>query len=163
MEEGIVQSIKKMVEEKMSLYHDLHNCFTQEHRALIHVDVAALWDISSEKEALCLKISRLRQEILSLVAPLMKPKTFDLKSVSAIIPRESLGAFNRSVQRLDCLKKDIEELRRHNMIFMNDSLQFLDDLMGIISRAGRSDAAMVYNRRCSIHNGKSTHLLSREV
>ena len=50
------------------------------------------------------------------------------------------------------------------MIFMNDSLQFLDDMMAIISRAGRSSGApTAYNRRCSLNQGKSMHLLSQEV
>lgn len=163
MEEAIVQSIEKMLEKKMSLYHDLHHCFNEERCALIRVDVTALWDISSKKDALCLEISRLRQDILAVAAPLIHLEPFDLKSLCSIIPRETLGSFNMAVQRLDCLKKDIEGLRRHNMIFMKDSLQFLDDMMAIISRAGRSNAPMVYNRRCSIHNGKSTHLLSQEV
>jgi len=163
MEEAMVQSIEKILEKKMSLYHDLHHCFNEERCALIHVDVTALWDISSKKDALCLEISHLRQELIAVAAPLIDLDPFDLKSLCSIMPRETLGAFNMTVQRLDGLKKDIEGLRRHNMIYMNDSLQFLDDMMAIISRAGRSNAPMVYNRRCSIHNGKSTHLLSQEV
>ena len=159
----MVQSIEKLLEKKMSLYHDLHLCFNEERCALINVDVTALWNISSKKDTLCLEISQLRQEIRAVAAPLIQLDPFDLKLLSSILPREFLGAFNMAVHRLDRLKKDIEGLRRHNMIFMNDSLQFLDDMMTIISRAGRSNAPMVYNRRCNIHKGKSTHLLSQEV
>lgn len=164
MEEAMVQSIEKMLEKKMSLYHDLHHCFNEERCALINVDVTALWNISSKKDALCLEISHLRQKIITVAAPLIHLEPFDLKLLSSILPRETLGAFNKTVQRIDSLKKDIEGLRRHNMIFMNDSLQFLDDMMAIISRGGRrSNAPMVYNRRCSINKGKSTHILSQEV
>lgn len=163
MESAIVQSIEKMIENKISFYQDLHHCFKEERSALISVDVKALWQLSSEKESLCLKITGLRQDITSAAAPWIQLKPFDLKVLWSAIPRENLGKFQMLNQRLERLKKEIEDLRKHNMVFMNDSLQFLDEMMAIISRVGRSEVPMVYNRRCSLNHGKTTHLLSQEV
>jgi len=163
MESPIVQSIEKMIENKILLYHDLHRCFNEERSALIHVDVTALWQISSEKESLCLKITRLRQDITSAATPWVQLKPFDLKTLCTVIPRKELGSFHILNQRLECLKKEIEGLRKHNMVFMNDSLQFLDNMMTIISRVGKSETPMVYNRRCNLNHGKTTRLLSQEV
>ncbi|MFK5954411.1 MAG: flagellar export chaperone FlgN [Desulfobacterium sp.] len=163
MEPAIVQSIEKMIENKISLYHDLHSCFNEERSALIHVDVTALWQISSEKESLCLKITRLRRDITSAAVTWVRLKPFDLKILCTVIPRERLGSFHMLTQRLEHLKKEIEDLRKHNMVFMNDSLQFLDNMMTIISRVGKSEAPVVYNRRCSLNHGKTTRFLSQEV
>ncbi len=163
MEPAIVQSIEEMIENKISLYHDLRRFFNEEHSALIHVDVTALWQISSEKESLCLEIMRLRQDITSAAAPYVQLKPFDLKTLFTVIPRERLGSFHILNQRFERLKKEIEDLRKHNMVFINDSLEFLDNMMSIISRVGKSEAPVVYNRRCSLNHGKTTRILSQEV
>ena len=162
-DDTMVQSIQEMVEKKILLYHDLLRCFQEERTALIQVDVEALWHISSEKDALCSKIALLRKDITAAAAPWIKLDPFDLNVLLPVIPKTHFSLLSKSGQVLIRLKKEIQELRRHNMVFMNDSLQFLDDMMAIISRAGRSDAPKVYNRRCSFNKGKSMQLLSREV
>ncbi len=162
-DDTIIQSIRKMIEKKISLYHDLLRCFQEERTALLQVDVTALWHISSEKDALCSEISLLRKEITTAAAPWIQLDPFDLNALFPVVPKAHYSSLNRAGQVLVRLKREIEGLRRHNMIFMNDSLQFLDDMMAIISRAGKSGAPTVYNRRCSLNQGKSMHLLSQEV
>lgn len=163
MEKGIVQSIEQMVENKLLLYHDLRDCLERERGALIDVDVDALWSISSEKDALCLEISKLRKAIAAAAKPWCRLEPFDLNVLISYLPGNQRNMLQQAVPSLSRLKGEIEGLRAHNMVFMNDSLQFLDEMIGIISGAAGTGRPVAYDRRCALNSRKSTYLLRQEV
>ena len=161
MEDAIVQSIEKLIYNKILLYDDLLHCFMEERDSLINLNLDNLWQISNEKEEICSRISSIRQEIISAINPGMDQKIFDLNQIPGLIPRESRPEFHNSFQKLIELKSEIEALRKENMVFIDDSLNFLDEMISIIT--GDSKSKVMYNNKCHMTESVASIMLSREV
>ena len=161
MEDTIVQSIEKLIYNKILLYDDLLHCFMEERDSLINLNLDKLWQISNEKEEICSKIGSIRQEIISAINLGMDQKIFDLNQILGLIPRESRPEFHNSFRKLIELKSEIEALRKENMTFMDDSLRFLDEM--ILTITGEPKVRVLYNDKCYLSKPCAHFLLSREV
>ena len=60
MEDHIIRSLERLLQEKIMLYNDLLQCFKDEKDSLIAVDLDKLWSISKVKDEICSKINALR-------------------------------------------------------------------------------------------------------
>jgi len=154
--------IERQVEKKKQLYQELKRCFEREREALVHVEIDALWRISSEKDALCTEISRVKKELADMAASWCEPP-FDLNRFCAVLPRTCRQAFSGSARRISVLKKEIDQLKQHNMAFINESLEFMDQIMTLLSGTGGSDGPAVYNRHCAFSSRKPVRFLRQEV
>jgi len=63
--------------------------------------------------------------------------------------------------RLIKLKSEIEVFRKENVAFVNDSLQFLDEIIATIT--GADGSGTIYNDKCHFSKFGSPSFLSREV
>ncbi len=147
METSIVEEIKTLFHRKIMLYDDLLHSLREERDSLIQIDLDALWRISKEKEKICLKIASIRQEIISGLS-MSKEKNFSLNGVMESIPREFKSSFHKLILRLIKLKREIDVLRKENMIYINDSLQFLDEMISILK--GETASNKIYNKNCHL-------------
>jgi flagellar biosynthesis/type III secretory pathway chaperone len=163
MNQDAILQIERQVGKKRQLYQKLKDCFEKERQALIRVDIDTLWKISSEKETLCMEISQVKKELADAAASWCPPP-FDLNRLYALLPRTGRQAFSRSVCQISLLKKEIDQLRQHNMAFMNESLEFMDQVMTLLSgTGGGSDGPAVYNRQCAFNSRKPVRFLRQEV
>ncbi len=154
--------IERQVNKKKQLYQKLKGCFEKEREALIHVEIDSLWRISSEKDALCMEVSQVKMELADVAASFCPPP-FDLNQFYAVLPETGREAFSKSVREISLLKKEIDMMRQHNMAFMNESLQFMDRVMDLLSGGGINDSPAVYNRQCSLNSRKPVRFLRQEV
>lgn len=161
MEASRVGLIEKLFFKKIMLYDDLLYCFKAERESLISINLDKLWEISKEKEDICEHINTTRQEIMAAVDLQEDPQVFNLNRTMDLIPREFKAEFQKLYLRLIKLKSEIEIMRKENMVFVDDSLQFLDDIIAIIT--GRDRSKPVYNDRCHLRKSNPYFLLSREV
>lgn len=169
MEQTIVQSVQQMVDNKIALYKDLLHCFKQERNALIHIDLDKLWCISKDKEQICGQIYAVRQKIDSAVDPLMKKKAdrhddrimSDLNQMLDLIPKESKPVFHNLFLELDRLKREIKNFKKENMDFINDSLKFLDEMVGIITGAENATGTGAYNNKAGLNNQYGSNVFLR--
>jgi flagellar biosynthesis/type III secretory pathway chaperone len=162
MNQNDAQWIEQQVEKKKRLYQNLRTCFEKERQALIQVEIDGLWRISSEKDTLCMEISTVKKELADFVASSC-PAPFDLNQLHTMLPQKNCAAVNRSVQEIMVLKKEIDMLRQCNMTYMNESLQFMDQIMSMISGGGKKNTPTVYNRQCALNSQKPTRFLRQEV
>lgn len=161
MDERILQSLESMIYEKIILYNDLLHCLEKERETLINIKLDDLWEISNEKEEICSKISALRQEIISTIDPDGDSKDYRPSRILEFIPRESQTTFHKSYVKLINLKSEIEAVRKENMILINDSLQFLDEMVSVIT--GDNQSRMIYQDDGHIRKSANQTLLSREA
>lgn len=161
MDERILQSLESLIYEKIILYNDLFHCLEKEREILISINLDELWQISNEKEEICSKISALRQEIISTIDPDMDSKDYRPSRILEFIPRASRTTFQKPYVRLINLKSEIEAIRKENMNLINDSLQFMDEMVSVIT--GNNQSKMTYNDDGHIRKSANQMLLSREV
>lgn len=161
MDDHIIQLLEKLFYKKILLYNDLLHCLKRERESLINIDLDKLWGISREKEETCSQIKSIRQEIISTVNLGIDEESFNPNHILDLIPRESRAKFEKLYLTLIKLKSEIEILRKENMIFIDDSLQFLDDLISIIT--GKETSKIMYNEKCHLRKSGANILLSREA
>ena len=161
METPTVRLIEKLFYQKIMLYHDLLYCFKHERESLINLDLDKLWSISKEKEEICAKINAAKQEIVAALDLQENQKTFELNRTMDLIGVEYRAEFQKLYLRLIKLKSEIEVFRKENMAFVNDSLQFLDEIIATIT--GADGSGTMYNDKCHFNKSGSHSFLSREV
>jgi len=161
MDDTIIQLLEGLFYKKIMLYNDLLHCFKKERESLINIDVDNLWRISREKEQICSKIKSVRQEIISAINPGIDQKSFIPKQILELIPGKNRTKFQELYLTLTRLKGEIEALRKENMIFIDDSLQFLDEMISIIT--GETKSKIMYNDKCHLSRSDTNILLSREA
>jgi len=161
MDDIIIQSLEKLFYKKIMLYNDLLRSLNMERESLININLDKLWQISKEKEKISSKIKSIRQEIISVINLETDEKSFDLSRILGLIPREARPKFHELGRTLITLRSEIEVLRKENMTFIDDSLQFLDEMISIIT--GESGSGIMYNDKCHFSKSGAHVLLNREV
>ena len=161
MDDRNVQRLENLFHEKILQYNDLFHCLNEERESLIRVDLDRLWQISHEKEEICRKLEKTREAMLLSIDFPEDAKGMTLSQVMEKIPRTSRAAFQKLYLQLVKLKTDIDLIRRENMTFINDSLQFLDDLISIIS--GEPKRKIFYNDRCHLNSTETNIFLKSEA
>ena len=161
MDENIIQSLERLFCGKIICYNDLLVCFYKERDFLINLDLDELWQLSKEKERLCEKIASIRREIVACTKPGLTGEPFNLNEIMAFVPDEFKPRMEKLYLRLIKIKSEIDGLRKENMVFINDSLQFLDEMITVIT--GGCGARVQYNERCRMNKSVGHVLLSREV
>ncbi|MFW6146934.1 MAG: flagellar protein FlgN [Thermodesulfobacteriota bacterium] len=161
MDYSSLEAVEKLFFRKIVLYHDLLEYFRQERESLLHLDLDRLWKIAGEKEELCSEIQALRQEIMGTLHSAPEDKPFDIGRIMQMIPADKRDVFQELYLKLARVKGEIELIRKENMVFIDDSLQFLDEIMSIIT--GETSSNSIYNDKCHVVKSGSRLLLSKEA
>jgi hypothetical protein len=161
MEAFSVDTIEKLFYKKIMLYNDLLYCFEEERKSLIAIDINRLWSLSKEKDEICARIKTIRQEMSVAVNLEKGPDAFNLNQVMDCIPGKYTDSFKKLYIRILKLKGEIEILRKQNILYIDDSLEFLDEMISIIT--GETDSGYIYNDRCHFNKSGPRSFLTREV
>ncbi|MBW2642768.1 MAG: flagellar export chaperone FlgN [Deltaproteobacteria bacterium] len=161
MENDVIRLVEKLFFKKIMLYNDLLHYFEEERESLISIDLDKLWRISKEKEKACSEIASTRQEIMSAVGSKEDHKSFNLNRIMECIPGKFKTEFQKLYLRILKIKGEIEVLRIQNMTVIDDSLEFLDEMISIMT--GETDSGHIYNDRCHFNKSGSRSFLTREV
>jgi hypothetical protein len=156
-----IDTIEKLFYKKIMLYNDLLYCFEEERKSLIRIDLNKLWGLSKEKDEICAQIKSIRREMSVAVNLENDPDAFSLNLVMDLIPEKYTDKFKKLYLRILKLKGEIEILRKKNILYIDDSLEFLDEMISIIT--GETDSGYIYNDRCHFNKSGSRSFLAREV
>jgi len=161
MEAFTVDTIEKLFYKKIMLYNDLLHCFEEERKSLISINLNKLWSLSKEKDEICARIKAIRREMSVAVNPENEQDSFNLNLVMDLIPGKYTDRFKKLYLRILKLKGEIEILRKQNILYIDDSLEFLDEMISIIT--GETDSGHIYNDKCHFNKSGSRSFLTREV
>jgi FlgN protein len=153
--------IEKFFYEKIMLYNDLLHCFEAERKALIDIDINRLWDLSKEKDEICETIKSIRMAILASLHPADDQESFHLNRIMDVIPKKQKDKFEKLYLKILKIKGEIEILRKQNILYIDDSLNFMDEMISILS--GEDESGFIYNDRCHYSPSGPHQFLNREV
>ena len=161
MEAFTVDKIEKLFYKKIMLYNDLLYCFEEERKSLISIDLNKLWKLSKKKDEICDQIKSIRQEMSVAVNLGNKPNAFNLSLIIDLIPGKYADKFKKLYLRILKLKGEIEILRKQNILYIEDSLEFMDEMISILT--GENKSRYIYNDRCHFKPSGPRLFLNREV
>lgn len=161
MEAFSVDTIEKLFYKKIMLYSDLLYCFEEERRSLIAIDINRLWSLSKEKDEICAQIKSIRREMSVAVNLENELDAFNLNQVMDCIPEKYTDSFKKLYLRILKLKGEIEILRKQNILYIDDSLEFMDEMISILT--GKNESRYIYNDRCHLKPSGPRLFLNREV
>jgi hypothetical protein len=161
MEALPVDMIEKLFYKKIMLYNDLLHCFEEERMSLISIDLNKLWELSKKKDELCAQIKSIRKEMSVAIDSGKAPNAFNLGLIMGLIPEEYTDRFKKLYLRILKLKGEIEILRKQNILYIDDSLEFMDEMISIF--AGEAESRHIYNDRCHFKSSGPRFFLNREV
>lgn len=165
--ENALKILEDLFHRKIMLYQELVESLKQERALLAKPDMDGLWDVSDRKQMLVTRIEGVRSDILCALANAslqydMDEEDFSLAAVMAAFPQENKGRFRQSYLSLVHLKAEVRQRSLENKVFVEQSLDFLDELISIIADTGVPDRP--YTNGGSIHqSGSFNVLVSREV
>jgi len=160
MNEETIQLIERLLLEKALRYADLVECFKKERAHLTSLEIEPLWAVSEEKNRLCTEIETLRSRIALQGSVGEGATVYDPHRILESIPATQRGPVRNVFLRILKLKKEVEIMRQENRAFIDDSLEFLDEMISILS--GEGDAQMLYTGRSRLRRQESLVTLSRE-
>jgi FlgN protein len=161
MNETNLSCFEELLWEKIALYGRLRDCFLRERQCLISMEVDQLWALSDEKRQLCSRIESLREKILHQLKPDTKQESLDVNQIIRELPRERRSGFRNLHLRLVEIKAEIKNLRRDNKAFIEHSLEFLDEMLSILT--GEAMTQSLYDRSSTIRPMESRIHLSSEA
>jgi hypothetical protein len=161
MEDEVIRLIEKLFFKKIMLYNDLLHYLKEERESLISIDLDKLWRISKEKEKTCADIESTKKGIISALSLKEDQKAFNLNRIMEFIPEKSKTEFQNLYLRILKIKGEIEVLRIQNMTFIDDSLNFMDEIISIIT--GEAESGIIYNDKCRFRKSGPNLFLNREV
>lgn len=161
------QNLEDLFYKKLILYQELKECLEEERRFLVEADMDALWDISDKKQAIVPRIEAIREKMLSTLSEAsihyqMGGPDFSLTTVLSLIPEQYRVRFRKPYLSLVKLKTEVRQRSRENKHFVEKSLDFLDELIGILASAGGSDNTYT-NGRISSNRSHANLLLHKEA
>jgi hypothetical protein len=157
----IMQQLEDKFYQKIIRYNDLIDCLKRERACLADIDLERLWDISFEKEEICVGIKSLRQEIMTLISSDKSQQWVSLDQILVSVPEENRERLKQLTYTINRLKAEIETLRKENIRLVDHSLQFIDEIISII--AGQTQTSNVYNQKCRFKKPANNMLLCKEV
>jgi len=162
-----IETLENLFYEKILLYQDLVECLKRERDCLTKTDIDRLWEIADEKQSAVSRIESVRGKILSALSEAaidhqMDAASFDLACAYSLIPGMHAERIKTAYLSLVALKGEIRQRSQENRLFIEESLDFLDELIGIIAGTGKQNA--VYDNGRSLRNkGQANLLLYKEV
>jgi len=165
--ETTLNILEDLFHEKIMLYQELVKSLQRERALLKETDMDQLWDISMKKQSLVSRIETVRSRILETLSEAsfdhdMDVASFSLATVLSLLPPGARDRLRTVYLSLMTLKTETRQRSQENKLFVEQRLDFLDELINIIANTDRAEN--VYDKSGTINgNGPANMLLSSEV
>ncbi len=165
--EASAVKIEKLFQEKIFLYQDLIECLNSEQKSLMDADIDFLWKLSDKKQVISVEIEKARSRILAALDDIpvdhgMDISTFNVAKVLSHIKGDIVIRLRKLEVTLNISKKTVRALAEQNRAYVEEYLDVIDELVGIISNVETSKG--VYSKSSYPEmNSKANLLLHKEV
>lgn len=146
---------------KIMLYSDLQACLEKERECLVALDLNRIWDVAGEKDALCLKISALREQLMALIPDKSGSASVQIDRILDHLPDDRKRDMRNLLHSLSRLKNRVAALHRENVDLVDHSLRFIDEMLSIIT--GEGHRRNTYDHKCRLAHSAENVLLNKEI
>ena len=150
--EASLQSTEKIYRREISLFQELLNCLTLEKDNLINLDMEDLWDLMEKKKKIIESIEDGRQQMKKITEEDHPKQGLDGKG------RRPFMALSK---KIDHLKEEIKIRVKENVAFIQESLEFFDEIISIFTMGGRVEHS--YSPLTKKQKEFSTRIYHRKV
>lgn len=162
-----MEKLENLFYKKIMLYQELVEVLAEERAFLIKTEMDALWEISDKKQDIARRIEAIRADIIQALSEASvvyqaDVTPFSLSAVLSVIPHGERDRFRKHYLSLVNLKAEIRQRSQENKRFVEQSLDFLDELIGILTNSTETNEAYTNSGASSDNNGGNL-LLHKEV
>ncbi|MBW2096086.1 MAG: flagellar export chaperone FlgN [Deltaproteobacteria bacterium] len=140
---SLEMQVEGSYEKQAAMLEQLRDCLEMERESLIQVDVEELWELMEKKNTLVVDIEKLGNEIKCLLNQHFKHSPENPRA-SALKEWPWFGKLSRQTA---LLKEDIQTRLKENLSFIQDTLGFFDELVGIIVKGGTQEQGYEHLRK----------------
>jgi len=142
---------------QVALLKQLRDCLELERESLIQVDVEQLWELMEKKNSLVVEIGNLGNEITGMLHRHFSGSGRNART-GALKAWPWFRDFSKKTARL---REEIQVRLGENQSFIQDTLGFFNELMGIILNSGAPSQG--YGNRRKAIGAKTPRIYLREV
>lgn len=155
-------TMEGLLAEKERYLSDLIGCFEDERRFLLKVDLDALASVSRRKEAVAGALSALNDNIRRTERSASSDMGFEPNDAADGETRSSRRSrLERLRLKLERMERDVALRLMENRAIINESIEFLDGLLAILT--GSDAKKETYDRTRRVRHKKHPLLIHREV
>lgn len=133
-----INRIKGWYVKRVSLYEELLSCIKRERDNLINQDIKGIWNSLEEKKEILESIEEVNK--IYSGSPEKNPVFHD-------IPKNDRNNINNLSRQLKGLKEEITVRVKENVLFINDTLSFINELFSILGKSGNSEITYGPNKK----------------
>ncbi len=162
-----IKILENLFYDKILLYQELVECLKEEREYLTEADMDILWEVSAKKQDIVLRIETIREKIIEMLSGVcidhgMDLSSFSLSEALSFVPAQYRLQLRKLYLTLANLKEETRQRSLENKNFVKKSLDFLDELLGILTNASKDGT--LYDGQGSLSGKSATNLLlHREV
>ncbi len=162
-----IEQLKDFFHQKILLYRELTQVLEQEKQSLVETNVDALWGFSDKKQTITKAVTKLRTSILKMandsgLDPSMTGKSFNASKLINLLPKDNREELQRLNLTLITLKSNVHEMSKANKQYVEEYLNVLDEMLGLIANVGKKETTYGQHRYLAGEQ-KSNLILHREV
>ena len=156
--------IQRHIEQEISCYRELIQVVEQERDILLSGDHSGLPAQAEEKLGIARRLHQTRQARQDTMARLSPDsgQPLRLRDLAGMLPAAQRGVFRALLNRAQALAESLTAKNQNNQRFVQEALDTVEHLMGILSGQGRNQTYGQGGRRNAPSSGPP-RLLTREV
>jgi len=163
-----IETIRDLLYEKILLYRELVETLMEERTYLAKADVDALWEVSAKKQEVVASVEERRAKILGVLSDMsirhgMGISSFSLSKLVLQIPSDHRSLIKKSHLTLIGLKAQTKQLSAENKVLIEESLEFLDEIIGVMAGPGTGNNEIYDGGGAVQARSRTNRLLCREV
>jgi len=157
-------SIVYILEDQLALYNDLYELIKEELFWLKKPDLEILQQISQKKHYIVNEIEASRMEMIYVLSQITGEDSPSLEpeKILYVVPDFEQDNVRQIFVEIRNIKKDIQILSEKNKVFVEDCLEFIDDLIDIVL-GGNEENTLYDNEMNLLKKRNKTGLLHKEV
>ncbi len=163
-----MRGLEEIFENKIMLYQDLSIILEKEKECLPSGDIELLWSLSDKKHSIITQITEQRMKILGILCEAgishdMNSTTFKLSRLLHLLPPDTTNRLRQYNVPLMKIKDQINFMARENRRFVEEYLEVLDEMIGIITNAGKCLPVYGSNMHGAAKKEKTNLFIHQEV